>query len=873
MARYADRPAWWRRIGGMGIVLLAAFVVVQAPGCSCRTETPAERTARLAKEEAERIAKEEQRLEEQRRRQPVVLEPARTLPASDGVASLFAKPGHWNAVLQPAKANANDFDGVITYEVVGKGNASFAPPGTPLRLVSRRPLVVARESQKTVDALFYCPPTDNRTPYLRSIVRERRSGDEQQDLTPPLRPLADHQYHFVVFAKEPGRYAFLDSLAAVTAKLPNRINTSAIDGPTGRVDAAKNYRVVAVPADVSPGEAALPDNPLAWTSIAYVVWDEVDPETLRPAQRDALVDWLNWGGQLIVNGPDSLDLLRGSFLEPLLPATSDGAREIEPDELERMESRWSVGTRGRPLLKTGVWTGVQLNPADGSRSLPGLTDLVIERRIGRGRVLVTAMQLADRRLINWSAGVDNLFNAAILRRPPRRFVPRETFTDSNRQEAAALWADGDPLRVDPLFNTAWRGFVRDTHRDPDNLALRFQDEDANNGLPPMATGFPGQPNFPSLPSASAGTGEFLSLQPAPVSGGAGAINDFGAVASAVRKTLRESAGVSVPDSRFVIGCLAAYLFVLVPANWGFFVAIRRVELAWAAAPLIALGAAWVVVQQAQLDIGFVRSRTEIAVLELQPDTPRGLLTRFTALYTSLSTTYEMEFDNPAVATPFPRSAPNEQTTLGAPATVAYERQEKTRLRDLAVSSATTEFVRSEEMIDIGAASVAGSSVPGAIRLAKGPNGGPRLENRTAWRLEDVMVVGRPDGLRGEARLEGCWLGDLEPGAVANVAFLPVDRETPDSLPFPRERADAAKVRGGDEATRLDLDTVMSLALDAVRYEPGERRVIARVSQVLPGLAIEPSSSQQKGATLVVGALGYGPLPIPLADANGPQDIN
>jgi hypothetical protein len=889
MPNRPNRPACRRRLGPRNwrlgsLVLVLVVAVLQIAGCSCRSETPAEKAARLAKERAEKIAQEEQRLEEEQRRRPLVLEPARTLPAGEGAggkgaAALFAKPGHWNAVLQPAKANADDFDGLVTYEVVGKDNTSLATQETLLRLVSRRPLVVARESRKTVDALFYCPPTAGATPYLRSIVRERRSDVELQDVTPALSPLADHQYHLVALAKEPQRYAFLNSLKSVTATVPSSIDTTAIDGASGRLKADKNYRVVAMPADVPTGEVALPDNALAWTSIAYVVWDEVDPETLQPAQRDALVDWLNWGGQLVINGPDSLDLLRGSFLESLLPAMADGAEEISVRRLDEFEQGFSVGERGAPLTKTGAWSGVALKLADNAHAVPGTSGLVVERRVGRGRIVVTAMQLADRRLLRWSKGYENFFNAAVLRRLPRRFVPLDPgFSDFATEDeaglegevlepsaAAVVWAEGEPVRLDPLHNTGWRGFVRDTQVDPNRLVLSLTIDDT------VASG------FSAGVVAAAGDADlstYRNLKPAPVAGGAGATNDFGAVSSAVRATLRESAGVSVPGASFVIACLAAYLIVLVPINWAFFFAIRRPELAWVAAPLIAIGAGWVVIQQAQLDIGFVRARTEIGVLELQPDTPRGLLTRYTALYSSLSTIYELEFDAPTVAAPFPRSAPGEKNLmLGTPSVVAFERQDKTRLRDLVAASATTEFVRSDEMFDIGAASIAGSSTPGAIRLAKTPSGGPRLENRTGWLLEDVVVVGRPDGVKGEPRLEGCWLGDMEPGSVANVVFLPTPVTSGAEVPFNEERRSAAKLRDDDTDTRLNLDALLRLALDPKRFEPGERRVVARVSQVMPGLEIEPSSSQKKGATLIVGALGYGPLPPPRQDVNGPLDVN
>ncbi len=43
-----------------------------------------------------------------------------------------------------------------------------------------------------------------------------------------------------------------------------------------------------------------------------------------------------------------------------------------------------------------------------------------------------------------------------------------------------------------------------------------------------------------------------------------------------------------------------------------------------ATPIIALGGMAAVVKMAQLDIGFARAQTELAVLELQSGYPRGI---------------------------------------------------------------------------------------------------------------------------------------------------------------------------------------------------------------------------------------------------------
>jgi len=70
-------------------------------------------------------------------------------------------------------------------------------------------------------------------------------------------------------------------------------------------------------------------------------------------------------------------------------------------------------------------------------------------------------------------------------------------------------------------------------------------------------------------------------------GGVGAWNDYSATASAARQSLREAAGVEVPDAGFVVLCLTGYLAALVPLNWLIFRTIGRIEWAWIAAPIIA----------------------------------------------------------------------------------------------------------------------------------------------------------------------------------------------------------------------------------------------------------------------------------------------
>ena len=71
--------------------------------------------------------------------------------------------------------------------------------------------------------------------------------------------------------------------------------------------------------------------------------------------------------------------------------------------------------------------------------------------------------------------------------------------------------------------------------------------------------------------------------------------------------------------------------------------IGRLEYAWFAVPVIAIGGAAFVARAARLDIGFARSQTQLAMVEMQPDYPRGHLSRVVAIYNSLSSSYDVQF--------------------------------------------------------------------------------------------------------------------------------------------------------------------------------------------------------------------------------------
>ena len=100
---------------------------------------------------------------------------------------------------------------------------------------------------------------------------------------------------------------------------------------------------------------------------------------------------------MIVSGPDTLDTLRDSFLAEYLPATGEGAWELVEKDFDEMNQSFTL--RGqRRLVPTGPWSGARLKLADRAQFVPGTGTLLAETRVGRGRVVVTAVRLGDRSL-------------------------------------------------------------------------------------------------------------------------------------------------------------------------------------------------------------------------------------------------------------------------------------------------------------------------------------------------------------------------------------------------------------------------------------------------------------------------------------------
>ncbi|MCX7428165.1 MAG: hypothetical protein NTW96_21365, partial [Planctomycetia bacterium] len=747
-----DRPGV-ARAGGW---ILCLLVLVMLPGCGgCRNQD-SQKTE--AEKEAERLAEERER-----KKPDFEIEPPRAEPCADPllaekdeekIAPFFYKPGHWTSAIVPTKANKEDFLGDLEVQLVsGPERVPVRLGDAPFSLAESREATLPKGQKKLLHASLFVP-VGQETASALIRLSARQGTYRQYEVSYVLNGMPSYQYHFAVVARSPDRYGYLKSLDSI--KPPRE--------EIGNQQHAFHYQVALLKMGRRP---PLPDGALFWTSMAYLLWDDVEPGSLTAEQQTALVDWLHWGGQLIVSGPDTLDTLRDSFLTNYLPATAAGTRELTQRDFDELNRRFTLAGQS-PLVPAGKWSGVGLKLARGAQFVPGTGELLAEWRVGRGRVVASAVRLSDRGLTTWS-GFDGFFNACLLRRPPRFYRELEWF-----------WADRGLRQSDPALNSRLRYFARDagipfTDYASDVVVRSRDDADFGARVPPGS--------------------------------GVAAWRNSGPVPDHARDALQNAARVEIPTRWFVVWVVAGYLVVLVPLNWLVFVGLGRVEWAWVAAPIIALCSTVAVIRMAQLDIGFARSETELAVLELQGGYGRAHLTRYTALYTSLTTRYAFRHEDPgALVQPFRIIARRGESDT----TLHYRHGNEVSLEGFVVPSNTVDMIHGEQMIDLD----------GPLEVMRNAQARWQVLNRTGVPLRGVGVLHRTE----TGGIETAWVGEMGPSSNAELTFHAAGADAKGSW-FAEQREESVETKATPVPGEFNLRKLIDLAEDAGSLEPGEFRLI------------------------------------------------
>lgn len=734
-----------------------------------------------------------------------------TRPTDYAITVPQIKPGHWIEASQQMVANYDEFSGELEVEPVPL-------PGVPFALGTKRDVLLAKAQIKSIPVMVYTPPGPNR-PSLGFELQDSKTGTVPLKSLSPLIRMPPHQYFFTVLTPEPDRFQFLRNLDSI-------VPPSELFLPQG--DEA-HYRVVT---PLITNNIALPTHLVTSTSVAYVLWDDVDPNVLTTDQETALIDWLHWGGQLIINGPQTLDTLKNSFLADYLPADGDGIVALPADQVNQaFNSAWKTGEVGLKIEEDV--SAQRLLPRKNADVLMQIGDapVVVERRVGRGRVVTSAFTLADKDLMVWP-DYDGFFNAVILRREPRSFY------DDGFSELSVCWGekpvrhDGVPdvpdmlahyvAAFDPEKNSQVRLFSRDTQTGRSNV---WRDRNVIESLQRNMT------------FSGSGYDELGALKNAP---GVGGWSTSHGVSGLVMKSLLDAAGIDVPRASFVVAMLATYLVMIVPVNWAVFRTMGRVEWAWLAAPVITVVFALVVVKLAQLNIGFARAQTEIGLVELQGDYNRAHVTNYSAFYTSLGTNYQFEFDDSgAVAQPL--SVGNAVFRGQDIGDLEITRASKAEMTGFSVSSNSLGIMQTENMYECA----------GGLQL-RDEGSAWVIENNTGLDLRNVAVVA--PGRFG-------WVGDLPGNGTATATVESFQDKAGLRRARMRHTSNQEEVFSADP---LDVEPLIELA-ESSAFASGETLLVGVHDGALPGVGVTPQSDQTRSTMVVVAHLGYEPLAEPVKD--------
>jgi hypothetical protein len=761
------------------LALLCLPFVVGCEGC------------RRSGDDAEDKNQEKAPLEDFSSRSPLAF-PADANPLTGGI-----KPGHWMTASQSLKSNKIDARG----ELLSRASASGSSIQTGQEQTSEgeiqtvRPVVLPKGQFRRFDYRILTPvplSNDQRRNFLSSRFVSTGRAVFFETGRQPFNVLSGEEFFFVILTTRPERFAKFQVSDWVR---PFRDEDVVFRG------AAANYRIVFPPTeDLLP----LAETMLDWTSTAIVLWDDLSPDALTPQQQTAFADWVRFGGQLIVNGAPAADAIARTTLADLLPLKPTGNIELDPDAATQLLNGWAVATdrsteKQVALLQSQSGrVAVDGVAAADAETFPNTGNLVLWRRIGGGRVVQPRFDVTSDWLLNWKS-YDSFVNSMLLGRPRRQLIESP---DANELSLIRqFYPDLKSPVSDPAFNSRFRITARDSV---------------------LPTGVNGGD------ATSAFSSRYDPLTYVDSSTGIGGWTDDSDTLSLCQQILRNESGIEIPKSSLVIRTLGYYLLILVPVNYLVFRLMGRLEYAWLAVPVIAIGGAIWVARAARLDIGFARSQTEIAFLELQPDYPRGHLTRVVAIYNSLSSSYDVQFDTiDGAASPIwgGNSSPS-----GSGAVFRTGFAEGPMLSGLAVGSNQVRMLHAEQIMDVG----------GPIVL----DGEGKLINQTAYELFDALVIEKSNS--GEVRF--AIVGGCESGAAAKLRYRDVAPRVTDELPM-----QTATLVG-----RLSSPSAMP---------NGSTRLVARIDASLPGMTITPDAKQTLSQTIVLAHLKHAPLPAPKADVN------
>ena len=474
----------------------------------------------------------------------------------------WLKPNQWNGLSLDLQANEGNYDGVLQ---------SLPVPlvGPPYEMIYGREARLVKEQRSRLGMPILIP----RMPKDKELLVELRRPEAiraDQLYSVPLRPLPPHQMLVMVLTKESN-----DAYAAwsrFSATIPATFDR----GDSRALDMNRYYRML-LPLDVE--KPFLPPHPLTWGAISHIVWDGMAPDVLSTAQQSAMLDWLHWGGQLVVIGGagPNYSIFRESFLEPYLPADPTGeSRLLAEADLKPLSDSYpppfrtpTEGETVRPARRSSVQLFLEkfnlgyndpdpirpaadrplyvagLEPREGAATIPlgvGSPDLLaVESRVGRGRITMLTVNPSDPALAVWE-GLDTLVRRVVFRRAEEAVAPLSKAGESYDPQYRNLSMGGPDL-------SWYRIAARDVG--PRVPVAPPDPRQSRRGYAPVGAALAREPWSTSVDYATADP-DVPNLQ------GVAEWFDATRVPRICRGVLEQASGITVPSSQFVLKVILAY---------------------------------------------------------------------------------------------------------------------------------------------------------------------------------------------------------------------------------------------------------------------------------------------------------------------------
>ena len=734
----------------------------------------------------------------EKKKSRLVSDELRTLPYSKEIVGNSVKPGHWYQTRQKLKANQNDESLTATlYQIDGNSNPTTVRNlGIPLQF--NRDISLAKGQEKTIELKLLqtdwpfesMEPTNTtgKSNKLSIFMRysQRGLGAPVIDEEFLLRPLKDYQYDMLVLSRNTPQHIFWRGLDCI-------VWPQAINDESSRI---APHRVIDI-AEEDLGQS-IPNQLMTMTSISHMVINDVSLNTLPEDHQKAILDWLYFGGTIIINGPDAIAGIESSILKTYAPIQQTSSTLLSQDQIDQLNdiNKWRIR-----YAKTPSKDAIAFKPSESISILQGqlaedsswITDLeglVAERLVGQGRIVMTSFPMNHTALVNWPS-YSALIQNAILRKPARRVNIEPEFQLVYDESSSGR-------ETDPKLTTRLRLWARD------------------------------------LVASTSSTPNERTVNPSSKVSSYGAWNSESLVTNQSSSYLKKLSGINVPNLSTILKWLLGYLIVLVPMNWLVFRLLGRLELAWLAAPLIAIAGVFVIARAVQLDVGFSRSQTSLQFIELHNRYPRGLLSSHHALYSSLTTNYKIVYpEGEGIVCPMPQ--PRQRSLLSTGGLLPYKIADEkgTGFQSFPVLSNTIGLVQSEEVV----------SLTGAISWTIDQDARSfQVANDSQSIIRDVILEGSDDS---GAKLRAV-VGTLEPGEQKKGTLdQPVDSDLNWDIQLPTEG------KSGQDFDKLALEQNLKLIFKNYPIQHGEWIAMGWTESPLSKLQIAPSTAQTRSATLVL----------------------